>query len=139
MGDHSAWMTWCYEMDLKLPKFLRWTLYFEGTGYTNPKYAEAKMGKLKLMVFNLLLKKYLLGYLVKGYDKLTGWKTQLCAVAGLAVWLAETFGGMDHALAEQLYIFFGGSAAVTLADKFKRYQSLIEQGVNAVKEEANKK
>jgi hypothetical protein len=96
------------------------------------------MGKLKDWVMGILAKRYLLGWLVKGYSLAEGKKTQLAAVLALLVWVGEVFGFIPKELAATLYTVIASIAPVTFLEKLKRYQGTAEKLADAVKEEAAK-
>ena len=94
------------------------------------------MENLKLKIIQFLLNKYALGYLVKGWSAIKGYKTQIFGVICVLVYVGETTGQIPHDLAEQLYALFGGLGGMAFMQKLQRYQPVIEQTVNKVKEDS---
>lgn len=86
----------------------------------------------KLVAF--LLKKYTLGYLVKGWSKLRGYKTQIFAVLTGLVWVGEVTGQIPKDTASQLYAVFGSGAGFAFMQKLTRYQPEIEDLIKDVKQ-----
>jgi len=97
------------------------------------------MEKLKMMIFNMLLHRYLpVTYLVKAYTGIKGYKTQIFSVICILVYIGEQMGQIPSPLAQQLYGVFGASGVLAFMQKLQRYQPLIDQAAAVVKEEANK-
>lgn len=96
------------------------------------------MNKIKTWAINFLLKKYALGYLVKGYRAAAGHRTNIAIVLGALVWVGQLFGVITPELADQLYKIIGTIGSITFIEKLKRYQKTAEGLVTAVKEEAAK-
>jgi hypothetical protein len=96
------------------------------------------MNKIKDWAVNFLLKKYALGYLVKGYRAAAGWRTTLAMVLAAAVWLGQVFGYLTPELADSLYKVIGTIGSITFIEKLKRYQKTAEGLVTVVKAEAEK-
>lgn len=97
------------------------------------------MNTIKLGIFKFLLKKYMLGYMIKGWTSLKGHKTQIFALICIGVFAGQVTGYIPPDLAKQLYAIFGSGSAFSFLQKLQRYQSVIEQGVSLVKEEVKKK
>ena len=94
------------------------------------------MEKLKLMVASYALKKYALGYLVKGYSSLRGYKTQIAAAVGIAVWLAQITGYVTPEQAQILYGIVGAGGGMALLQKLQRYEPMVEEIAQKVKEKS---
>lgn len=94
------------------------------------------MGKLKDWIIGLLAKKYLLGWLIKGYRALEGKKTGIAIALAVLVWTGEVFGFIPKETAASLYAILGPAGAVTLMEKLKRFQKNAEKVAEAVKKEA---
>lgn len=92
------------------------------------------LDKIKTTLIKLILKKFLLGHLVTAYAKITGYKTQILLAAGVIVFILETAGQIPHDTAEQVYPFLFGGASITFLQKLKRYQPLIDEVSQAVKD-----
>ena len=96
------------------------------------------MEKIKNMVINFLLKKYALGWLVKGYRAASGWRTVAAGVLAAAVFVGQVLGYIPENLADELYKIIGSIATVTFLEKMRKYQKAAESVVGMVKEEAAK-
>ena len=96
------------------------------------------MEKLKMMLLSMILKKYALGYLVKGWSGVKGYKTQILVAIGVGVYAAERFGYVPKEVADQLYPYLFGGGAVTFMQKLQRYEPIVNQTISSVREEANK-
>ena len=96
------------------------------------------MNKIKSWAVNFLLKKYALGWLVKGYRQAAGWRTGIAAVLAILVFLGQMFGYLTPELAESLYKVIATIGSITFIEKLKRYQKTAEGLVTVVKEEAHK-
>jgi hypothetical protein len=96
------------------------------------------MNKIKSWAINFLLKKYALGYLVKGYRAAAGQRTNIAIALGALVWGAQVLGLIPAELADQLYKIIGTIGSITFIEKLKRYQKTAEGLVTVVKEEAAK-
>ena len=92
------------------------------------------METIKLKIIQLLLNRFALGYLVKGWSSIKGYKTQIFAVVCVLVYVAETTGQIQHDLAEQLYTLFGGLGGMSFIQKLQRYQPVIDETVAKIKE-----
>ena len=96
------------------------------------------MNKIKDWVVSLLLKKYALGWLVKGYRTAAGWRTTAAIVLAAIVWLGQLFGYLSPEMADSLYKIIGTIGSITFIEKLKRYQKTAEGLVTVVKTEAEK-
>jgi len=96
------------------------------------------MNKIKDWVVSLLLKKYALGWLVKGYRQVAGWRTAIAAFLAILVFGGQLMGYLPPELADQLYKIISTIGAITFVEKLKRYQKTAEGLVTVVKEEARK-
>ena len=96
------------------------------------------MNKIKDYVVSFLLKKYALGWLVKGYRTAAGWRTTLAMVLGAVVWLGQVFGYLTPEMADSLYKVIATIGSITFIEKLKRYQKTAEGLVTIVKTEAQK-
>lgn len=96
------------------------------------------MNKIKDYVVSFLLKKYALGWLVKGYRQAAGWRTTLAMVLGGLVWLGQVFGYLTPEMADSLYKVIATIGSITFIEKLKRYQKTAEGLVTIVKTEAAK-
>lgn len=117
--------------------FIGGTWKFGWTGYDKDKEAD-NMERIKLFIFDLILKKYALGYLVQGWVKLKGWKTQICAVALVLVWLGEVSGYIPKELADQLEVIFSTGGAFAFMQKLQRAEPFVKEMVEKVKAESGK-
>lgn len=81
----------------------------------------------------LLVKKYVLGWLVQGYRALRGHKTTIITVVAVGVWVAEVFGYLPHDTAKNLYQILGGSGTITILQKLQRWQDQAESLAGEVK------
>jgi hypothetical protein len=96
------------------------------------------MNKIKDWAVNFLLKKYALGWLVKGYRTAAGWRTTIAIVLAAAVWVGQLLGYLSPEMADQLYKIIGTIGSITFIEKLKRYQKTAEGLVTVVKTEAEK-
>lgn len=87
----------------------------------------------------LIVKKYLLGYLVQGYTQIKGYKTQIIAAIAVIVWAAARFGYVPPDQEKNLYEILGGAGTITLLQKLQRWQNIADEVGKATQEEANKK
>jgi len=94
--------------------------------------------KIKMMAVNLLLKRYALGYLVKAWNKINGYRTQICFGLMIAVYIAEKFGYIDAQLSANMQTALAGGGTFSFLEKMKKYDGIINSGVKMVKEEADK-
>lgn len=90
--------------------------------------------KLKGWAINFLLKKYALGYLVKGYEKITGYKTQIATGLWVLIWLAERLGYVDPAFGNQIRTGLEVAGGMAFMQKLKRHQGTVDKVVETVKE-----
>ena len=91
------------------------------------------METMKLAIFRLLLKKYALGYLVKGWEKTKGYKTAIFTVLTILTYAGEQFGYVPKELAAQLYTLFGGGAGFSFMQKLQRYQPYVDEVKKALR------
>jgi len=91
------------------------------------------MQTLKEKIVGFLLKKYILGYLVKGWTAAKGYKTQIFMGLSVLTWIGEVTGNIPHDVATQLYAGFGGGAGFSFMQKLQRYQPQVEGLINEVK------
>ena len=96
------------------------------------------MNKIKDWAMNFLLKKYALGYLVKGYRAAAGWRTSIAVVLAAAVWVGQVLGYLTPEMADSLYKVIGTIGSIAFIEKLKRYQKAAEGLVTVVREEAQK-
>ena len=89
---------------------------------------------LKLKIIKLILKKYFLGWAIKGYTAVKGYKTQIFVALAILTWIGEMAKVIPQELAKQLYEVFGAGGSITFMQKLSRYQPVIEELV----EESNK-
>src|SRR3990167_471616 len=104
---------------MKFPQFLEgkrigWTWQFDFTG-------GEPMEFLKTKIVKFLLQKYVLGYMVKGYEKLTGYKTQICAAAWCIVLGAKLMNYIEPQLADQVLHQLEAAFTISALQKLKRY------------------
>lgn len=126
-------MSWLTE-NLDGFKFKKtWT--FEWTGH-NVKGGNAMLDNIKLKVFKFVLEKAGGKYLVGGYGKMAGYKTQVFFGLGIAVALAEFFGYIPPEAAAQMKEQFKvspeelaaagiGAGIISFMQKLKRYEKEI--------------
>lgn len=93
------------------------------------------MERLKIKIVELLLKKYALGYLVKGWGYLKGYKTQIFAVLSLLAYGLKVTGQISDDLGDQLIAAFGSGASFAFIQKLQRYEPEIKGLVNEVNSE----
>ena len=96
------------------------------------------MNKIREWVLNFLVKKYALGYLVKGYRAAEGWKTYLAMAACVIVFTANVFGYIPDGLADSLYSVIGTFGVTAFIEKLKRFQKTAESVATTIREEAKK-
>lgn len=99
---------------------------------------EKMLDKIKLLIAKIVLHKYLpVQHIIKVWDGLKGYRTQICAVLWIA---AYEFGKYkvgafnDPAFTNQVLEWLGGMASVTLLEKFKGWTPLLEEGIETVKQ-----
>ena len=83
--------------------------------------------KIKVSIFRLILKKYVLGYLVDGWEKMAGYKTQICSVLIFGIWVAESTGYLPPETASGLYKVLGGLGSYAFMQKVKRYKWVVKE------------
>ena len=96
------------------------------------------MERIRLFIFNVLLQKYILGWAVKGYKGLSGYKTQVCMGLYAAVWVAAHMGYIEPELANQVELGLQVAGGFSFAEKLARIEPYVAQGMKAVKDEAAK-
>lgn len=89
--------------------------------------------KIKLKLIKVILKKYVLGYVVDAYKGITGYKTQIFLGLTVLIWFMESIGAIPSELAKQLYELFATGGAFSLLQKLKRFQPIIEDLAKDVK------
>lgn len=95
------------------------------------------MERIKLAIVKFLVKKYALGYILLAYKKCYGYKTQIITVLMVATYVAKEFFGLDPKLADQLYLWLGGSVTITGLEKFKKYFNMFSDLMkDAINDEA---
>ena len=92
------------------------------------------MEKIKMFVFNILLQKYVLGWAVKGYKGLSGYKTQVCMGLYAAVWLASKLGYIEDGLANQVELGLQVAGGFSFAEKLAKIDPYVNKGIDAVKD-----
>lgn len=90
--------------------------------------------KLKMFAFNIVLKKYVLGWAVKGYDKAKGWKTYICIAAWIGVFISEKMGWLDPTLSDQVQRALEAAGGFSLLDKLSRVNPYIDKGLQEVRD-----
>lgn len=85
------------------------------------------MEKIKLVVFKFLLHKYALGYVVKLWESIKGYKTQICIGLWVVVFLLEQSGSIDSALSEQIRTGLEVAGGFSLMQKLQRYKPYIDE------------
>jgi hypothetical protein len=93
-------------------------------------------GKIQTWVLGILVNKYALGWLVKGYRQAAGYRTGLAIAAAVIVFVAQVFGYIPAESADGLYKILGAFGATAFIEKLKRYQKAAEKVAEAVKEKA---
>ena len=93
------------------------------------------MEKIKNKIIEILLKEYVLGYFIKGWEKVGGYKTQICVVAWVAVFLCEFAGWIEPELAQKVLTGLEVAGGFSLMQKLKRYDVYKEQLKSAISEE----
>lgn len=94
--------------------------------------------KIKLWIMSILLKKYALGYAVQAYKGIQGYKSQICAVGMIIVYIAQIFGQIDSDTANTLYAALGGFGSFSFMAKLKQYEGLIKEVADMVKKDVDK-
>lgn len=92
--------------------------------------------KVKLAILKTILNKYALGYLVKGWAGIKGYKTQIVLAVGIGVKVLKTVGYLPKEVAEPLYPYLLGASAVTLMQKLQRYQPIIDELIQGVRKKS---
>ena len=93
------------------------------------------MENIKLAIINIVLKKYVLGYLVIAWEKIKGWKTLLFIIWLFFIPFLQTHGWITPEQAKELNAIFGTGAGFSFMQKLQRYKPLVE---NAFKNEVMK-
>ena len=91
------------------------------------------MERFKVMVINMLLKKYAMGFLVKGWDALKGYKTAIFVTIMVVIKLLEMTGQIPADLAQQIYPYLETGAGFSFMQKLARYQPIIDEVVEGVR------
>lgn len=93
--------------------------------------------KVKMLIAKVILNKYLpTTYILKGWESLRGYRTQICALAWV---LCYEFGKYkagpfaDPEFTSKALEWLGGMASVTFLSKLKTWTPYLEQGIEAVK------
>ncbi len=81
------------------------------------------------------VKKYLLGYLVEGYKKLNGNKTQIVMVLAAGVWGAARLGYLSPDQENQAYGLLGGAGSITMLSKLEKWKGMAEELGQEIKKE----
>lgn len=89
--------------------------------------------KIKNKIILVLLKKYALGYMVDGWEFITGYKTQVFFALTVLTWVAETLGGLPPEVSKHAYELFGSGAAFSFLQKLKRHKKIIQEVGGMVK------
>ena len=76
------------------------------------------MEKIKMWFVELLLKKYLAGWLVGIWNKATGFRTQLVILLGCLIALGDFFNLIPHDTALKFLELLGGVGAATFRPRF---------------------
>lgn len=92
------------------------------------------LNKIKLF----LVKKYLLGYIVKAYSSIKGYKTQVAIGLAVLVWVAARFQYLTPDQEQSLYEMLGGAGTITLLQKLQRWQSDADELGKLVNESSGK-
>jgi hypothetical protein len=85
------------------------------------------MEKIKLMMFKILLKKYALGYLVQGWEKLKGYKTQVAVALMVLTYSLEQAGQIPSELSKQIYPYLEAMAGFAFLQKLQRVQPYVDE------------
>lgn len=93
------------------------------------------LDKLKLMI----VKKYLLGYLVSAYQALDGNKTQIIIGVAALVWGAARLHYISPDQEQNAYKVIGGSGGITFLAKLDKWKNLADELGNAVQKESKNK
>lgn len=91
------------------------------------------MENLKNKIVSFLLKKYALGYLVKAWSSVKGYKTQIFAALSVLTWIGEVTGHIPKETAGQLYTAFGSGAGFSFIQKLQRYTDQASGIIGEVK------
>jgi hypothetical protein len=81
--------------------------------------------KIKSWALGVLVKKFVLGWAISLYGKLTGYRTAL-SIAGMCVVYVMSLFGLDQSVADAAYKFLGGVASFAFLEKLLKYQSIIQ-------------
>lgn len=76
----------------------------------------------------MLVKKYILGYLVTGWGKLKGYKTQVCIAVGIAVYVGYVLGYIDYDTMIKAETGLGTAGGYSLLDKLERFDKYVKAG-----------
>lgn len=95
--------------------------------------------KLKNLVLNIAIKKYVLGWASDGFKKAEGYKTQICAVLWVGVYVAQLLGYIDPQSSEAVRAALAGAGGLSFAAKIARYKEVIESNAGKVRETAQGK
>lgn len=91
------------------------------------------METLMKKIAKFLLQKYALGYLVKAWSAVKGYKTQIFTALSVLVYGLQLAGQIPPDLATQLLTVFGSGAGFAFIQKLQRYETDIKEIVDDVR------
>lgn len=81
---------------------------------------------IKAKIVELLLKKYILGYVVKFWDATKGYKTQICMVAWGIIFFLKSAGYLEPALADTVLANIEVAGGFSFLQKISRWSKAVE-------------
>lgn len=84
------------------------------------------------------VKKYIMGWLIQGYQKINGNKTQIVMVIAAGVWGAARLGYVTPEQEEQLYQLCGGAGSITLLSKLEKWKTMADELGQEIKKDQPK-
>lgn len=91
--------------------------------------------KVKLMKF--VVSKYLMGYLVKAWNFLRGYKTQIGIAAAIVVFSLKVAGVIDESVYKNAIEAISVWTGIAFIDKVARYKDSIEGVIEEVRKNSN--
>jgi hypothetical protein len=92
------------------------------------------LDKVKEYLMAVLLKRYALGVVVKGWDLADGYRTQISMASAIAVLVAGYLGYMPIDKAHESALLLGGSSIATFLEKLRKHEGLITRVGDMAKE-----
>jgi len=94
--------------------------------------------KAKAVVMKFLLNKFVLGWLVKMFQKLTGWRTETSAIVVAALTVAYVMGFVPEDVYQPVVAAVGGFGGFAFLDKLLGYKDIFDKVADEIKKESGK-